>query len=324
MLDFLMADIAWSSILDDSLGSFTLAELPPTLELPALPHAVTQFTEKAGQDEVDLLELAKIVETDNGLTVELLRHVNSTYVGLRNKAKNVHQAMSMLGLRQTKNFVITTGMRGAVQSRQSKLINQSSFWNANLQKALFAREIAKLLKTDEDVAFSGALLQDFLLPVLSNDLMNEYMQFIQTREQQTQGLPEFEQAVFGWDHALAGACLARRWKLPDELVCCMLTHHFGLRILSHEVLGRSPAAAVALSAMLPDQLRQSRLGLDLLQRLQTKWKAFDLVTIAERVDALHEENAMGVKNDFPLARRCQAAANSADAYADGTLTRLAS
>ncbi len=319
-----MAEIDWTSFLDESLGNFTLAELPPTLELPALPHAVTQFTEKAGQAEVDLQELAKIVETDTGLTVELLRHVNSTYVGLRNKAKNVHQAMSMLGLRQTKNFVISTGMRAAVQARQSKLINQSSFWNANLQKALFAREVAKLLKTDEDVAFSGGLLQDFLLPVLTNDLMDQYMQFIQTREQQTQGLAEFEQAVFGWDHALAGACLARRWKLPDELVACMLTHHFGLRILGHETLGRSPAAAVALSAMLPDQLRQSRLGLDLLQRLQGKWKAFDLIDLAEKVDALHEENSMGVRNDFPLARRCQATIDSAEAFADGTLTKLAS
>lgn len=319
-----MTEVNWSSIIDESLGDFTLAELPPTLELPALPHAVTQFTEKAGQDEVDLQELAGIVETDTGLTVELLRHVNSTFVGLRNKAKNVHHAMSMLGLRQTKSFVISTGMRAAVQARQSKLINQSSFWTANLQKAIFAREVAKLLKTDEDVAFSGALLQDFLLPVLTNDLMDDYMKFIQSREGQSQGLADFEQHSFGWDHAMAGACLAHRWKLPDELVCCMLTHHFGLRILGHKALGRSPAAAVALSAMLPDQLRQSRLGLDLLQRLQSKWKAFDLIALAETVDTLHEENAMGVRNDFPLARRCQAALDSAEAYADGTLTKLAS
>ncbi len=36
-----MADINWSSVIDETLGNFTLAELPPTLELPALPHSVT-------------------------------------------------------------------------------------------------------------------------------------------------------------------------------------------------------------------------------------------------------------------------------------------
>lgn len=319
-----MADVNWSSIVEESLSGFTLAELPPTLELPALPHAVTLFVEKAGEEDADLTELAKIVETDTGLTVEVLRYVNSTYVGLRNKAGSVQQAMSMLGLRQTKQFVLTTGMRAAVQARQSKLINQSSFWNANLQKALFAKEVAKILKTDGDLAFSGALLQDFLLPVLTNDLLEPYLKFVSTREKQIQGLAEFESQEFGWDHALAGACLAHRWKLPDELVCCMLTHHRGLRILAHPELGRSPAAAVALSALLPDQLRQSRQGLDHLQRLTTKWKSFDLVALATSVDALHEENSMGVKNDYPLARRCQAALDSADAYEDGSLTKMAS
>lgn len=319
-----MADIDWSSIVEESLSGFTLAELPPTLELPALPHAVTLFVEKAGEEDADLTELAKIVETDNGLMVEVLRYVNSTFVGLKNKASSVQQAMSMLGLKQTKSFVLTMGMRAAVQSRQSKLINQSSFWSANLQKALFAKEVAKLLKTDQDLAFSGALLQDFLLPVLTNELVDVYTKFIQTRGQQTQGLVEFEQQEFGWDHAIAGACLAHRWKLPDDLVCCMMTHHRGLRIMADPILGRSPAAAIALSAMLPDQLRQSRLGLDILQRLTVKWKSFDLVAIAETVDALHEENSMGVQNSFPLAARCQAVQDSAEAHADGTLASMAS
>src|SRR5260370_25561694 len=118
-------------------------------------------------------------------------------------------------MRPSKNLLITVGTKAAVQARQSRLINQNCFWNAALQKALFARELAALLKTDQDVAFSGALLQDFLLPVLTSELYDQYLDFIKVRNKHPVDICEFEQSSFGWYHAIAGACLAHRWTLPD-------------------------------------------------------------------------------------------------------------
>jgi HD-like signal output (HDOD) protein len=251
-----MGKIDWAAIREEALGDFTVDALPPTLELPALPHAVTLFVQKSNDPNVSSKELAKIIETDAGLTVELLKYVNSAYMGLRHRAGNVQQAISLLGQRQAKMFLVTTGMEAAVRAKKSKLINQTGFWNASLQKALFAREVAKLLKTDGDAAFSGALLQDYLLPVLTNDLFTDYLAFIEDRDQQSACITKFERTTFRWDHTLAGGCLASRWNLPDDLVCCILFHHQGLKILTDKQLGRTPVAAVALSALLPDQLRQ--------------------------------------------------------------------
>ena len=69
---------------------------------------------------------------------------------------------------------------------------------------------------------------------------------------------------------LGSAELAHRWHLPDELVCCILFHHHGLKILAHPQLRRSAVAVVALSALLPDQLQQHYHGLDDLVRLEEK------------------------------------------------------
>jgi serine/threonine-protein kinase len=226
-------------------------------------------------------------------------------------------------MRPSKNLLITVGTKAAIQARQSRLINQNCFWNAALQKALFARELAALLKTDQDIAFSGALLQDFLLPVLTSELYDQYLDFIKVRDKHPVDICEFEQASFGWDHAIAGACLAHRWKLPDELVCCILFHHQGLQILAHPVLGRSPVAAVALAALLPDQLRQCYQGLERLLLLEQKWPAFKLQTVAETVDAKQDEAGMGVRNDFPLSRRCKSVLNQEANNADGTLKQSA-
>jgi serine/threonine-protein kinase len=311
--------INWASIREDALGDFTVAELPPTMNLPALPLAVTHFVQKSGDPKVELRDLAKIIETDTGLTLELLRYVNSAYIGLRTKAASVRQALSLLGLRPSKNLLVTVGTKAAVQARQSKLINQNCFWIAALQKALFAQEVAALLKTDRDVAFAGALLQDFLLPVLTSDLYGPYLEFIKTRDRQPMDICEFEQATFGWDHAVAAACLAHRWKLPDELVCCILFHHQGLEILAHPELGRSPVAAVAVAGLLPDQLRQCYQGLEQLLVLDQKWPAFSLSSVAETVDRKQADTGLGVRNEFPLSRRCKSVASQQANNADGTL-----
>ena len=77
--------------------------------LPALSAAVTQFIDRSNDPKASLKELAKIIETDAGITVELLRYVNSTYIGLRNKAGTVLQALTLLGQRQSRMFVPRTG-----------------------------------------------------------------------------------------------------------------------------------------------------------------------------------------------------------------------
>jgi len=317
-----MADaIDWSEICSETIGDFRLTGLPSTLQLPALPIAVTQFMEKSKNPDVPMKELAQLIETDAGLTVELRRHVNSSVVGLRSRAGSVQQAIALLGLRQVKMFIVSNGMQAAVRARKSRLIHQAGFWNASLQRALFAREVAKMLGADTEIAFAGALLQDYLLPVVTNDLDSQYLVFIQNRDRLPECLSDFEDQAFKWNHALAGASRARKWNLPDELVACILFHHAGLKILGHSLLAKSAVAAVALSALLPDQLRQHKSGLDLLRRLGEKWKSFDLMALAERVDENHSELNLGVPNDFPLARRC--AVDAENRYEDGTLTPMA-
>lgn len=300
-----MPDINWTQLREEALQGLSQTMMPPTVTLPALPHAVTRFVERSQDERATSKELAAIVETDTGLTIELLKFVNSSFVGLRSKAKTVQQALAVLGQRQSKMFIITTGTQAAVKARQSKLINQACFWNACLQKAIFAREVAKLLKTDVELAFAGSLLQDYLLPVVTNDLFETYARFTEQRTALAECLCEYEDQHLQWNHAIAGAILALRWKLPDELVCCILFHHRGLRILADPQLGRSPVAAVALSALLPDQLRQHLSGLEQLVLLQEKWPAFNVAELVETVDREHGDVGLGVDNAFPLSRRCK-------------------
>ena len=92
-----------------------------------------------------------------------------------------------------------------------------------------------------------------------------------------------------------------------------------MRLLGHAELKRSAAAAVALAALLPDQLQQQIDGVEQLLELGNKWPAFDLRLLAEKVDDRHAEFGVGVRNDFPLSRRCQASIGDTDRSRDGVL-----
>ena len=300
-----MADVNWAQLLHESLDGANARILPPSIQLPALPLAVTRFLELSSQPEVHLRELATVLETDAALTLELLRHVNSAYLGLRQKARTVQTALSLLGLRQSKLFIIATGTQAALRARQSKLVNPTTFWNSSLQRSLFAREIARMLKSDPDVAFAGALLQDYLLPVLADEFLDVYLDFTARRDQHPDSLVEYERQRLGCDHAQVAAAMAHHWQLPEDLSCCILFHHHGLRVLADPCLARTPVAAVALSALLPDPLQQSRSGLEQLALLETKWPAFQFERLINTVDTHQAELGLGVGNDFPLTRRCR-------------------
>ncbi|QDU80302.1 HDOD domain protein [Polystyrenella longa] len=297
--------VNWAAILERELGNSTMESLPPTISLPALPHAVTEYIEESKDPNVSPKKLGQIIETDTGLATEMLRYVNSSALGLRHKARNVQQAISLLGQRQCMTFVITTGMQAAVKAKKSKLLNQVEFWNACLQKAVFAREVAKLLNTDIDLAFAGGMISDYLLPVLTNDLYDDYVNYLDCRDDMPASICEFEQEKFGWTHSYAGANLAHRWNLPEDLVCCILLHHRGLRMMADPELNRTAATAVAISALLPCQLRQNMRGLEMLYMLDQKWPAFNLPHLVEEVDRHIAEMNLTVKNAFPLSRRCK-------------------
>lgn len=295
----------WSKVRESLLPTGKRSVVPPQVKLPILPIAVTKFSQKAKNPQVTASELGRIIEADSGLTCELLRNVNSSARGMRQKASSATQAISLLGIRESDLFLTTTAVQRSMRDRESKLMNVRNFWNTNLERAIFAREIAVLLGADQETAFAAAMLQDFLLPALTNDLMNKYLDFTKPEFEEEIRLDQYEKRTLGWEHTEAAGQIMLAWEFPDELICCVLLHHRGLKLLSDRRLGKTPAAAVALSALIPDAIRQVPSGLEQLARLDEKWPAFNLMKIAETVDEEFQESSMGASNPFSFLRRCQ-------------------
>ncbi|MBT6155474.1 MAG: HDOD domain-containing protein [Planctomycetaceae bacterium] len=298
----------WTALRISLMGEGKKSLVPARVKLPILPLAVTKFSQRSSDPNATPKELGQIIESDSGLTCELLRYVNSSARGMSQKVTSAQQAISLLGVRDCKLYLLTKAVDRALRGRESKLVNLRSFAATNLERALFAKYVAKLLRTDGETAFAAAMLQDFMLPAITNDLFSTYLPFSKEQEESQIDLHRFEQKAQKWDHAEAAAHVMLAWGFPDELVCCALLHHRGLKLLADKTLGRTPAAAVAVSALIPDALRQVFNGMDQLIALDSKWPSFDLMAAAEQVDREFQElSPVTGANPFSFLRHCRKA-----------------
>ncbi len=296
--------VDWTALREEFLPEADSIGLPPAVKLPILPAALTKFLQLANAPEVTFQELGEVISTDAGLTCELLKYVNSAGLGLRVKAQTPAQAIKVLGIRTARLLLASWGLERVGVSRKSKLLNIRNFSNSNLERALFAREVAGLLHVEQDLAYAGGLLQDYLLPVLTNELYEQYLDF-QHRSDTGVSLSALERKRFGWDHAEAGARLMLAWGFPDDLICCVLFHHAGVHALTDARLNGTAVAAVAVAGLMPDSFQQVPRGLDRLVELSESWPEFDLLEAARRVHEQLQQLGTDLRNYIDFYHRCE-------------------
>jgi len=157
----------WTPIIYENLAKASGSDLPAHVKVPSLPQAVLQFARKADEPDVTNSELASIVETDDGMTCALLRRVNCSTVGLRRKIASIERAIHTLGIRTCKLYLMTEAIENSMNPGASKLIDLHDFWKSNLERALFAREVAQLLKCRRRIGLYRRIAPRFSAPLVS-------------------------------------------------------------------------------------------------------------------------------------------------------------
>ena len=250
-----------------------------------------RFMRESRRESCSLTELGEIVATDAGLSAQLLRYLNSGSFGLRRRVDSVTRAVTLMGLSATQSFLIAAAMQDAAEQSLVRyagrtLFHPGTFSRTNLQRGLFARELAILLGIDSETTFAAALMQDVLLPVLCDRHTDEYARLIDAGDGRP--LVAREQVEFGWTHPAASAILMRDWWLPPEIVGCVRLHHRLDLVDADPLLRDSPAYPVALSALLPDGYSQSIDGIGQLLDRTAPMPDVDLAPLARTVDRLIE------------------------------------
>jgi len=233
---------------------------PPTIDLkkilagaqlPALPQSAIRLLELSQDPTNGPAEFAVPIESDPGLTGQVLRFVNSSYFGFSREISSVKLAITLVGMRTIKNFALWSAVFSLMPNPKCGPFDLKSLWQDSLRRALFARAVAGELGMKEvEEPFAAALLQDMAVPLLAKEAPELYVKLLEARDSGRIRLSFLEEKVFGWTHAEAAGIMARQWNLPNG---------FALMVESHQDIDRWASAsdtesgklAVALSALLP-------------------------------------------------------------------------
>ena len=83
-----------------------LEEILSCPNLPSLPAVALRVIELTSNVNVSLKELAETIQNDQGLATKILKTVNSSFYGLRQRCSTIDKAIVMLGLSPVKSLAL--------------------------------------------------------------------------------------------------------------------------------------------------------------------------------------------------------------------------
>ncbi|MCG8554647.1 MAG: HDOD domain-containing protein [Proteobacteria bacterium] len=216
-------------------------------ELPSFPALLNRALDRLRDPDSSLGEVAKLIESDPGLSQKLISLVNSSAYALRNPVRNVTHAASMLGRAQLEAHLLSAAVRGVLDRTTEQTGQQRRrFWLSATRRAAAARAFAaELHPATQSESFTAALLQDMAVPLILQHRNPTYGQLLERAQQGELAVWELEREAYGWDHGDVASWLCNEWSFPEALASAIASHHA-------EIGTEGGLAAVQLAALLLD------------------------------------------------------------------------
>ncbi len=206
-----------------------LKKLPDDAQLPTIPAIYTQLNTAIKDPNTNVEIVAKIIENDPSISLEVLRVVNSAAIGIRNEATSVERAIAMLGFEQVSNIVLATTILKQMPQRGGSSIDFKSFWIHSLSVAGAAQIIAGYVeecpKFVKDSCFLAGLIHDIGKIIEVQYFPKEFDKVLATCKSDSLTMVKAENKVFGFNHQECGAYLMDKWGLDRNLIKAVEFHN---------------------------------------------------------------------------------------------------
>lgn len=242
--------------------------------LPTLSAIAMRLLSLTSDDESEITEIVKIIESDPSITAKVLSLCRRSETGLGTKITTVDRAVVMLGFEAIRNAVLSIEIYNLFESTRpgqqrgldidesstGKPFDSAGFWMHSVAVAVAAELLAKRRTHDPritpDEAFVCGLLHDLGKLALERLLPRGYERVIELAEQRQGNIAEMERRVIGLDHHTTGKRLAEQWNLPHIIQDVLWLHGQpveSLPVLPHEGM-------IALVTLADHLVRKQHLG----------------------------------------------------------------
>lgn len=229
--------------------------------LEPIPMVIHRVLALADDPDSSLKDLVEVVERDPAITANLLKTVNSAHMGLPVKVDSVQQAVSMLGLQQVVEMVLSQNLSANLNRAQKGYgLSRGDLWGQSLAVAVVARDLARQRDLMSLPAiYTAALLKD-IGKVILHEYVADQLDAIQKRVAE-KGLSfvEAEKDVLGMDHTALGGIIAKQWHFSPHMIYMIENHH-----LTNPASRTDPATSTLYMADMIAMMVDTGIGVDRL------------------------------------------------------------
>jgi len=214
---------------------FRRKQTDPKLELRALlgdfevqqfPALVMDVLGMLRDPDSETSDIAEKIQMDLGMSIKILRLINSASFGLATKVSNLHDAVTLLGRSRLESMLLTYAVANTIPSTM-ECMEVSCFWLGSARRACLAKIVAQHLHSSTQAeCFTAALLQDLAIPLISEVKGPAFKSLLENWHTDKEAdVDVMERDLFDYDHSAIGALVAEEWDLPDYLIQAIAGHH---------------------------------------------------------------------------------------------------
>jgi len=233
-------------LLDPLLSRRTELVLRELAGLPTLPAVAARLLKLGAQEEPDLREIVRLIESDPTITARLLSLCRRAANRTRHPITTVEMAVVMLGLDAVRSLVLSVAIfdwsasvpRKARAAKPTQApgsgatvatvgFNRVGFWQHSVAVACAAELIAREMPEPglhPEECFVCGLVHDIGKLALEVVLPRAYSRVVELAGHRCGNIADFERPILGMDHHAAGAHIARMWGLPENLRAAIELH----------------------------------------------------------------------------------------------------
>jgi putative nucleotidyltransferase with HDIG domain len=198
-----------------------------TIDLPVLPAAAAQVMELCNDSACDAKKLATVLQRDPSLAGHVLRIANSAAFAPREPIVSLQQAISRMGFSNLCQIATAVAVKSKVFAVDGFEDRLREIWFHSATAGAWAKEIARLRRSNVEGAFLSGLLHDVGKPIV----MQSAIDLLKAKNERLD--PVLLDIAMTALHGKVGAALALKWKLPEFMSAVMLHHHQPEHTIEH-------------------------------------------------------------------------------------------
>jgi len=195
----------------DRLGTGTIA-------LPLLPQVASQVLALTSQPKVDALQLSNLIHRDPALAGQVLRIANSPAYLPSMPIVSLQQAVARLGMETVTEIVLAASLQSGTFKVPGYEGALKRLWRHGLASGLFAKEIARLLRSNVESAFLCGLLHAVGKPALLQVIADAQRDLVRETVTRTHVPDDVLRELLAEFHTGVGLRIATSWALPQAVV----------------------------------------------------------------------------------------------------------